>query len=171
MELKLKYKGLRMLEIVVAIIMIGILLTFLFSYFSPHQPVRIDAAAQKVMADIQYARSLAISTSIWAGISFEVNPANTYYIYQIEGDSRTIIENPASLGKHFIINLSSYYNSILVDSVNVEGGNHLEFDPLGTPYFQKNGPPITVPATITLRYGPDTKTIEITPNTGKISIL
>jgi hypothetical protein len=99
-----------------------------------------------------------------------VDPVNTYTIYQIEGTIETIVDDPSNLGKDFIIDVSNYYENVRIAGVNIGGGNKIEFNPLGTPYDDKEGSAITLTGSITLEYSGMNKLIQITPNTGRIII-
>ena len=78
--------------------------------------------------------------------------------------------SPAQVGKNFVVDLHDYYSGVTINSVNIAGGNKVEFHPLGIPYDDKNGSPIATTGIITIGYAGLTRTIEITPNTGRISI-
>lgn len=169
-SIDMRSKGFVLIELVIIMIIIGILAVFVFVALSPYREVKLDAAAQKVAADLLYVRNLALSTAGWYGVSFEVDPVNTYTIYQTDGTTDTIVENPAQLGKDFIVELYDYYSGVKIDSVNIGGGSKVEFHPLGTPYNDKNGSAETVTGLVTIEYSGLTRTIQITPNTGRTSI-
>ncbi len=166
----MRNKGFVLIELVVIMIIIGILAVFAMVALNPYREVKLDAAAQKVVADLLYTRNLALSTAKWYGVSFEVDPINTYTIYQTDGTTDTVIENPSQLGKDFIVDLYDYYSGVTINSVNIGGGNKLEFHPLGTPYNDKNGSAETVTGLVTIEYSGLTKTIQITPNTGRTTV-
>lgn len=166
----MKNRGYTLVEMVVILAIMGIMAVVAFVALNPYRVVRLDAAAQKVKADLLYARNLALSTSKWYGISFEADPVNTYRIYQTDGSVDTAIEDPSELGKDFIVDLNDYYSGVKISSVNMAGGNKIEFHPLGTPYDDKNGSAFTLTGVVSLAYSGLTKSIQITPNTGRISV-
>ena len=166
----MKIRGFTVIELVVIIAVIGILSVVGFIALNPYKGIKLEAAARKVAADLQYNRNLALSTAGWYGVSFEVDPSNTYRAYETDGATDTPIENPAQVGKDFVVDLHDYYSGVTINSVNIAGGNKVEFHPLGTPYDDKNGSPIATTGIITIGYAGLTRTVQITPNTGRISI-
>lgn len=166
----MKNRAFTLVEMIMVMIIITILSVTAMISLNAMGTVRLDAAAKRMAADIRFARSLALSTSRWYGVSVGVDPSNNYTIYQTDGVTDTPIKDPAALQKDLSINLSNVYNGVVITSVNIGGGSKVEFHPLGTPYTDKNGAAISAPGTISLEYGGKSKTITITPNTGKIGV-
>lgn len=166
----LKKNGFTIIELVIIIVIIGITAVVISVSFNPNKTIRLDTAAKKIALDLQYCRSMALTQSKWYGISFQINPLNSYSAYQTDGITDTTLDDPSSTGNNFNINISGNYSGVLISAVNIEGGSKVEFNPLGVPFTDKNGSSITTAGTITLEYSGLTKTINITPNTGFISI-
>lgn len=167
----MKNKGFTVIELVTILVVVGIMAVFAFIALNPHKGVKLDAAAKKVAADLMYTRNLAFSTAKWYGVSFEVEPANTYTVYETDGITDTVIPNPSQPGRDFVVDLYDYYEGVSINSVNIGGGSKVEFSPLGIPYNDKSGSAITGTGVVTIEYSGLTKTIQITPNTGRISVL
>ncbi|MFH1683389.1 MAG: prepilin-type N-terminal cleavage/methylation domain-containing protein [Candidatus Margulisiibacteriota bacterium] len=168
--MKMKRQGFNLIELVVILIIVGIVSVISFVALNPYKGVKLDAAAKKVAADLQYVRNLALSTAKWYGISFEADPVNTYTVYETDGTTDTVIKNPADLGKNFIIDLNDSYGGITIDSVDIGGGNKVEFHPLGKPYTDKNDPALGATGRIIIGFSGITKDVTITPNTGRIDV-
>ncbi len=166
----MRNKGFALTELMMILLIIGIIAIVVVVTLNPYKTVRLEAAAKKIAMDLLYTKNLALSTSKWYGISFEADPVNVYIVYETDGASDKVIENPSQLGKGFVINLSGYYSGVKISSVNIGGGNKVEFHPLGTPYTDKNGSALTAAGVITVGYGGLTRTIQIAPNTGRITI-
>lgn len=167
----MKRRAFSLPELVVVLIIMGILAVVSFIAIDPYRGVKLDAAARKVMADLQYARNLALSTAKWYGVSFEVDPVNTYTVYRTSSlGNDTVIEDPANLGKNFIININDYYDGINIQSVNIAGGSKVEFHPLGRPYNDALGSAIASNGVITLEFEGATREVVITVDTGRISV-
>ena len=148
----MKRKAFSLPELIVMLVIMGILAVVSFVALDPYRGIKLDAGAKKVAADLQYIRNLALSTAKWSGISFEVDPVNTYTAYETDGSTYTPIENPAKLGTNFVVDIHNYYSGIKIDSVDIDGGSKVEFHPLGRPYNDRTGSPIATQATITLEY-------------------
>ena len=164
----MKRNGFNLIELVVILVIIGITGVVALIAFNPYKGIKLDAGAKKVLADLQYVRNLALSTAKWYGVIFEVDPVNTYTVYETDGTTDTVIKNPSNLGKDFIIDLNNYYGGIIISSVDIGGGNKVEFHPLGKPYADKNGSAIVSAGSIIISFAGTTKEVAITPNTGRI---
>lgn len=159
-----------LIEMIMVMLIIGILSVVVIISLNPYKGINLDTAAKKVAYDLDYTRNYAISMAKWHGVSFEVDPSNTYRVYQTDGVSDTIIEDPGRPGKNFVVNLPSYFGGIKIFSVNIAGGNKVEFSPLGVPYSDRSGSAISTTGMVTLEYSSLKKTIMINPNTGRITV-
>lgn len=166
----MRSRGFTVIELVVVMIVMAVLAVAAFVVLDPYKEIKLHAAAEKVAADILYARGLGLSTSKWYGVTFEADPVNRYRVYQIQGASRATIENPADLGKDFVVELYEYYDGVMISAVNIGGGSQVEFHPRGIPYSMVGGSPLAVTGTVSLEYGGLTRTIQITPDTGRTKI-
>jgi prepilin-type N-terminal cleavage/methylation domain-containing protein len=167
----MKRRAFTLPELIVVLVIMGLLGIVSFIALDPYQGVKLDGAAKKLQADLQYTRNIALSTAKFYGISFEVDPVNTYTVYitsSLGGD--TIIENPANLGKDFVINIHDYYGGVRIQSVDIAGGSKVEFHPLGRPYNDMAGSPIASDGVITLEYRGATREVVITNDTGRITV-
>jgi Tfp pilus assembly protein FimT len=165
-----KRAGFTVFELIVIMIVIAVISIFVFISLNPYKGIRLNAAAQKVAADLLYTRNLALSTAKWYGVSFEVDPINTYGVYETDGTTDAYIENPARLGENFILNLNNYYGGVKIGGVSIAGGKKVEFSPLGRPYDDRTGSALVAAGAITIEYAGLTKTVEIAPNTGRINV-
>ena len=133
--------------------------------------MKLEGAAERIHTDLVYARDEAVSKVVWHGVSYEADPINTYEIYTITGtlDTHTLVEDPAKWGSSLVINVEDKYG-VKIDGVDFDGGNKVEFDPLGVPYEEKGGVELTAQGSIVISYSGETKTIYVTPQTGRIRI-
>jgi prepilin-type N-terminal cleavage/methylation domain-containing protein len=166
----MRINGFTIIELVIVIVLLGIMAMAVSITLTPSSSIRLDTAAKRVAADLRYAKSTAFSYSKWYGVTFQTDPTNTYTVFQTNGTMDATIKDPASLGNNFIVNIPALYGGVTLSSVNIAGGSKVEFNPVGTPYNDKNGTAISSAGAITLQYLGNTKTIYITPNTGYISI-
>ncbi|MFA5183614.1 MAG: prepilin-type N-terminal cleavage/methylation domain-containing protein [Syntrophales bacterium] len=159
-------RGFTLIELLMTMMVIVFIAAYVFLSLNPYRGIKLEAAAKKVAGDLHYARNLAMIMTEWYGVTFEADPNNTYTVYKTDGATDATIINPS--GGLFAVNLNQYYNGLLISGVNIAGGKKLEFNPLGTPYLDKNGAAISTEAVITLSFQGVTKTVRITPNTGRI---
>jgi Tfp pilus assembly protein FimT len=130
--------------------------------------IQLENAADKITSDIRYAQYMATNTAVWYGVSFEVNPINRYTVYTTTGTADTGIADPGRSGANLVVLLSATYNTTL-STVTVEGGGtHIEFSPSGSPYRDKTSSILTLESVLTLSNGVSSKTVRITPGTGRI---
>ncbi|MEA3492766.1 MAG: prepilin-type N-terminal cleavage/methylation domain-containing protein [Candidatus Margulisiibacteriota bacterium] len=162
-------KAFSLIELIVVLGLIVVLAGVSMIALGSLGPVRVDAAAKRLAADLKYAQNLALTTSKWYGVSFEADPVNLYTIYITDGVTDTVIKDPSALQNDFSIDISNEYSGVIIDSVYFDGGNKIEFHPLGYPYDDKNGSPLVNTGTVSVEFGGTTKTVIIIPNTGKIS--
>jgi len=160
-----------LVELVVVIIVIGILSFVTTAAITiVIKNIQLNSAADKVASDLRYAQTMSNVTATWYGVSFEVDPVNRYSIFTTEatGTIETIVNNPAKNGTAFTIKLKSDYN-VNISGVSIEGGGKkLLFHPLGTPY--KSVSSIISSESIVTIYLGSSKTVRVTPNTGRIYI-
>lgn len=149
------------------IVLIAILSVGAFIYIGFQQGVKLEAAAEKMAADLRYAQSQAMSYTLWHGVSFT---GNSYTVYQTNGTTDTPIDDPAKLGSPLTVNVYAKFG-VIISSVDMEGGeNKVEFNGLGRPYTDYSGWVVSQEGTVILSLGSQTKTITITPQTGKVAI-
>lgn len=158
-----------LVEVVVTLVVIAILMIAGINILAPSNSIKLGLAAKKLTADLDFARSSALSLGQWHSVSFEVDPLNIYSVHQTSAAGDIIIENPAQPGRNFIINLNNDFAGVKIQGVSIGGQKIVKFSPLGTPYTSEAGTALTVTGTITLEYSGQTKTITVAPNTGRIS--
>lgn len=152
------------------IAILAILSVGAFIYIGFQQGVKLEAAAEKLAADLRYAQSQAMSYTLWHGVSFELNPTNSYTVYRTNGTTDTPIDDPAKFGSPLTVNVHDKFG-VIISSVNLEGGAHkVEFNGLGRPYTDYSGWIVSQEGVVVLSLGSSTKTITITPQTGKVAI-
>ena len=158
-----------MIELVVVLVVVAILsISVTAAIANAVKRIQLENAADKITSDIRYAQYMATSTAVWYGVSFEVTPLNHEYIYTSSATADTIVADPSKAGAAFIVDLSATY-STTISTVTVEGGaKKIEFSPSGSPYRDRAAAILTLESVVTLSSGVLTKTVRITPGTGRI---
>jgi Tfp pilus assembly protein FimT len=127
--------------------------------------IQIESAANIVAADLEYAKSMAISRQKIYAVVFNKSTES----YQIE-DPNGVIDHPVKKGFKYVVNFSSdtRLNRVGIFDADFDGTNTVRFDYLGSPY---NGSGAALNSgVISLQAAGVTKTIRVEPVTGYISI-
>jgi prepilin-type N-terminal cleavage/methylation domain-containing protein len=162
-----KICGFTLIEILIVVVIIAIAAMIVVPMMSSAASLQIRAAANMVAADLEYAKSLAISRGQPISVVFD----KTTKSYQIE-DQSGVVSHPVKKGFKYIVN---FQNDSRLDRVNIvdadfdpDSSQTIIFDYLGSPY---NGDGSALNSgTINLQADSLTKTVTVEPVTGYISI-
>ena len=152
-------RGFTLIEIIIVIVILSIAAMTAIPLMSSASDIQIRSATNLIAADLEYAKSMAISRGQNYSVVFNA-VANSY---QIEDQSGSVIQHPVKKGFDYVMNFSndSRLGEVDVTNVNFNSTSTVEFDCLGSP---DNG------GTITLNANGNTATITVEPVTGYISI-
>jgi len=149
----MKRDGFTLLELVLVVALLGILSVTAFIYFMDYRRSYLEVAGQKARADIEYARSLAMTQKgTTFGVIFEKS-TNRYIVY--EGDPSHPIKDPMTR-REKIVSLSDYPGVYVYSS-----GYKVEFNQYGAPTVGGGG-------TVVLKRGDEERRITVLPYTGKV---
>ena len=151
-------KGFTLIEIIIVVTILAIAAMTTIPMMSSAASVQIRAASNIIAADLEYARSMAISRGQEYSIVFDPGAES----YCIKDQGGTVIEHPVKKGFDYEINFSTdgRLDKVGIDNTTLPA-NSVTFDPLGSP---DNG------GTIALIAGSSTVDITVEPVTGYISI-
>ncbi|MBI4126796.1 MAG: prepilin-type N-terminal cleavage/methylation domain-containing protein [Deltaproteobacteria bacterium] len=154
----MKNQGFTLVELVLTIVLVSILSVVAVSQFSL-DTTRLDLAEDKLVGDIQYAKRLAMTKGITHGIFFE--PAFERYTV-FEGTVATPLPDPADRSQNFIIDYTteSSFEGVTMTSANFSGSSTLTFNGEGAPVDAGN---------VVIAFGAQSRTMTVTPNTGKVT--
>jgi Tfp pilus assembly protein FimT len=159
--------GFTFIEAVIIIAVVAILsIVTIVSINGAMRGVQITTAADRLVSDLRYAQNMASSVGVWYGVSFEVNPGNSYSVFTTTGTVDTIAKNPGN-NNSFVVNLGTDFK-VTIAAATIEGGRKIEFSPYQVPYSDRNVGVISTEAVITLQQGSSTRTVRITPTAGRI---
>lgn len=153
--------GLTLVDMVISVMIMGILAAVATPRFANAMTeYRIQAAAQRIAADIRYARQQAIAKSSDTSIQFMTLPN----YYEISG-----VANPDRRNGNYIVNQSDIDSDISSLVANFDGTALLTFNHHGVP---QTGSPLTnlSAGTITITMGNLQRTITVAPTTGRLTI-
>jgi len=154
-----KTRGFTLIEIIIVVVILSIAAMAAIPLMSSASDVQIRSAANLIAADLEYAKSMAISRGQNYSVVFDEG-ANSY---QIEDQSDNVIPHPVKKGFDYAMNFSndSRLGKVDITSTSFTSGK-VTFDCLGSPV--SNG------GTITISASGITATITVEPVTGYISI-
>ena len=150
--------GFTMIEIIIVVVIISIAALAAVPMMSSAASLQIRSAANMIAADLEYAKSMAISRGQNYSVVFDKNTDS----YLIEDQDTNVIQHPVKKGFNYVVDFQNDKRLSTVDITNVSIANSkVTFECLGSPI--EGG-------TITLQADGTTKTITVEPITGFISI-
>jgi len=151
--------GFTLIEIIVVVVILAIASAMAIPMFSSAAGTQASAAANMIAADMEYARSMAISRGQNYSVVFDTAAES----YQIEDQLGAVIEHPVKKGFDYIVNFSGERSLDAVDIVSADfaGTGRITFDFLGS---CDNG------GTVSLQAGDISIDVMVEPVTGFISI-
>ena len=150
--------GFTMIEILILAVILTIVALTAVPMLSSAGTMQIRAGANMIAADLEYAKSMAISRGQEYSVVFDQNAES----YQIE-DQGGVILHPVKKGFNYVVDFQSdgRLGRVDITGANFGGSADVAFDSLGSP---DNG------GTVTLQANGTTVTITVEPITGYISI-
>jgi len=151
--------GFTMVEILIVVVIIAIAALTAVPMMSSAASVQIRSAANMIAADIEYAKSMAISRGQNFSVVFDENTES----YRIVDQDNNVIPHPVRKGFNYIIDFRNDNRLDKVDITNADfnTAQYVEFDCLGSPV---NG------GTVTLQAKGMTSIVRVEPVTGFVSI-
>jgi len=164
----MNHKAFTIIEILIVVALLAIAAMMAVPMMSSAASIQIDSAANMIAADLEYAKSMAISR----GQKFSVVFDKTTETYQIKDQDGAVIPHPVKKGFSYVIDFRNdrRLNRVDIVDANFDGTNEVKFDYLGSPY-NGNAPPTPLNSgVVSLQAAGATKTIRVEPVTGYISI-
>lgn len=154
-----------LIEVILVVVILAIAAMMALPFAASGATMQLRAAANIIAADIEYAKSMAISRGRPYQVAFDED--NEKYQIQIQEPNgvASLIEHPIKKGgADYIVDFSSDSRFQRIDIVSADfGGNaYVEFDYLGSP--SSNGGAVTISA------GDGTMIVNVAPVTGYITI-
>ena len=157
-DIRGSHGGFTVIELLIVVVILAIVGLTALPMISSAGSVQIRSAANMISADLEYARSMAISRGQDFSVEFDKDTES----YWIEDQAGSVIWHPVKKGFKYIIDFRNDGRLNSVDITNVSFNNDIvRFDCLGSP---DNG------GTVILQADENTKTITVEPVTGFISI-
>ncbi len=159
-------RGFTIIEIIIVAVIITIAAMVAIPMMTSAASMQIRSAANMIAADLEYAKSMAISR----GQNFSVVFDKTTESYSIKNQDDVIISHPVKKGFDYAIDFRNDGRLSKVDiaDVDFDATSEIKFDYLGSPWNGSNAPLNS--GVISLQAGGTTTTITVEPVTGFISI-
>ncbi len=151
--------GFTIIELLVVVVIMAIAALTVVPMMTSATSMQIRSAANMIMADLEYAKSMAISR----GQNFSVVFVTSAESYSIKDQDNTVIDHPVKKGFPYEINFSTdgRLNKVDIDYTTFSDDT-VSFDILGSP--------VNDGGTISLQAGGTTVTVRVEPITGYIRV-
>ncbi len=161
--------GFTLAEILLVIVIIAIAAMIAVPMMGSTNGMQIRSAANMIAADLEYAKSMAISRQNSYSVVFD--PVNDSYEIQ---DPNGIIKHPVKKGFDYRVDFrsDSRLDKVIIENVDFDAdpGNTITFDYLGSPYSGSGTSNPLNSGEIILRAGDFNMNVNVEPVTGFISI-
>lgn len=164
--------GFTMIEIIIVVVILGITALIAVPMFSSAADMTVRAAANRITADLEYARGLAITHQKPYSVVFNLTTES----YEIrDTTTNTVIDDPVEPGS-YSVSFAADGNFSRVDIYNAnfdaDSTNAITFDFLGSPYHGKSilSSDALNSGRITLKADAFTLYIDVEPMTGYITV-
>ena len=163
-----------MAEILLVVVIIAIAAMIAVPMMGSMDSVQIRSVANMIAADLEYAKSMAISRGQNFSVVFD-ETTESYQIFKDQDGTLVPIEHPVKKGFDYRLDFSSdsRLNKVVIDDADFDpdSSNTITFDYLGSPYSGSgSGMKFLNSGAIRLQAAGITKTIRVEPVTGYISI-
>ncbi len=154
------------IEILIVVVLLAIAGMMVVPMMSSAASIQIESAANIVAADLEYAKSMAISR----GQNFSVVFDKAAETYQIKDQNDNVIPHPVKKGFNYVVDFRNdrRLNRVDIFDANFDATSEVQFDYLGSPINGNNT--ALNSGVISLQAAGVTKTIRVEPVTGYISI-
>ena len=167
-------KGFTLVELIIVVVILGIAAALVVPMVSNAADMQVRSAANRIAADMDYAKGLAITHQRSYSVVFD--PANESYEIRVEpAGTGDVIENPLT-GNDFVVDFSADSRLSRVNIVSADfdsdSSDAISFDYLGSPYHGKStaaGDALNS-GQITLQADNFSLTVDVEPVTGYVTI-
>jgi prepilin-type N-terminal cleavage/methylation domain-containing protein len=157
-------RGFSVIEILIVLVILAIVAMVAIPVTSSAAGMQLRSAANMIAADLEYAKSMAITRTQDFSVVFDCSN-ESYLIKNPDG----VIPHPVKKGFNYVVDLPGVgLDKVDIVSADFDSDGTVKFDYLGSPH-NATGSPLGS-GVITLRAGGATIRITVEPVTGFISI-
>ena len=160
--------GFTIIEILIVVVILAIAAMTVVPMMSSAGSMQIRSAANMIAADLEYAKSMAISRGQHFSVIFDKDTES----YQIEDHNGDVVPHPVQKGSNYTIDFRNdgRLNRVGIVDADFDTANAVTFDYLGSPYSGTGTSSPLNSGVVNLQAGSMTKTVTVEPVTGYISI-
>lgn len=163
--------GFTLVEIIIVVVILGIAALMAIPMLSSAADIQVRAAANRIAADLDYAKGLAITHQRAYSVVFDVSGES----YEIQDNIGNPVKNPVRPSDDFVVDFSADGRLSQVDIVTADfdsdSDDAITFDYLGSPYKGKNtSTPLMNSGQITLQADSFSLTVDVEPVTGYVTM-
>jgi prepilin-type N-terminal cleavage/methylation domain-containing protein len=159
-------RGFSVIEILIVLVILAIVAMVAIPMASSGASIQLRSAANMIAADLEYAKSMAITRTQDYSVVFDSSNES----YQIESPDGTVIPHPVKKGFNYVVDLPGMgLDKVNIVNADFDSAGTVKFDYLGSPHNASGGS--LGSGVITLRAGTATITITVEPVTGFVSIV
>ncbi len=157
--------GFTLIEIIIVVVILAIAAAMAIPMMSSGASMQVRSAAGMVAADLEYAKSMAISTGQFYAVVFDAAAES----YEIQDSAGNVIAHPVRKGFNYVVDFQNEGRLDRVDIVDADfnGNATVKFDYLGMPWDAADTPLNN--GVVTLEAGGDTWIVRVEAVTGFIS--
>lgn len=155
-----------LIELIVVMVLLAIGAAMAVPMFSLTSSAQVRSAANMIAADLEYAKSMAISRGQKHAVVFNA----TGETYQLQDQTGTVLTHPVKRGFNYVVDFSmdSRLDQVDLSSVSFDTTSTVKFDPLGSPFNGDDNPLNS--GSVEVSVGFVSRTISVEPVTGIISV-
>lgn len=161
-----------LIELIIVMSIIAISAVVVAPMLAPRDDVRAESAVRKIVADLNYAQSMAIATQRPWFVRFN---AGGYDLATESGGTFTVASHPITQVP-FVVGIGPASDEpqlrpVTLGAVSFDGEMTIAFDALGTPYAWDGSDltPLSASGSIVITSGSFTRTVTVQPITGEVS--
>jgi len=159
-----------LVEMIIVLVILAIVAAIAMPLYTSAASTQVRTAANMVASDLEYAKSMAMSTGMNYSVVFD-DSNESYRIRDANGD----VNHPVHIGAKYVVNFAEDSRLSKVDIVSAKfdpgSKNGVRFDYLGAPYAWDGSSANSLNnGSVLLRAEGDTLTVRVEPVTGYISI-
>lgn len=160
-------RGFTLVEIVIVMLLASILAVTLWPRTPSSNSLTLNGRAEQLASDIRYAQTLSMTTGSRHCLTLQPTSGPPYSGYSVTtGDTcSTTVAHPAGLTQPV-----SLCSSGTCFTAPVLLNDYVQFDGLGVPYTVANTTALAANAVITISDDGGTKTVTISPTTGRVVV-